>query len=99
MQDFEQSPTIYRVPLAYKDKVYAFYFPIKNELDDKSQQDLHIMTKEMDERAVNYDYMWHEGNYACDCNRSIFINRYCCEFTEMACGDEIKLLELTGYYL
>lgn len=42
-----------------------------------------------------YDYMWEEGNYACDCNRSLFIQRQCDNsFPEMDCGDTIKLVSL-----
>ncbi len=41
-------------------------------------------------------YMWQEGNYACDCNRSLFIHRQCDKkFPEMECGQEIEMLYLT----
>jgi hypothetical protein len=44
-------------------------------------------------------FMWEEGNYSCDCNRSLFIQEYCDENfnkgTEMECGDSIKLVSLT----
>ena len=44
-------------------------------------------------------YMYEEGNYACDCNRSLFIERHCNdEFQEMGCGDEIKLVSLKIRY-
>jgi hypothetical protein len=37
-------------------------------------------------------YMWKEGNYSCDCNRSLFLNR---EYPEVVvaeeCGDTIKM--------
>jgi hypothetical protein len=40
------------------------------------------------------EFIWTEGNYACDCNRSLFIQRYCNpEFPELPCGDAIDLIE------
>ena len=33
------------------------------------------------------EYMWTEGNYACDCNRSLFLGLV----PEWNCGDAIKL--------
>ena len=41
------------------------------------------------------DFMFTDGNYACDCNKSIFIKQYCDKnFLKMKCGDEIALIEL-----
>jgi hypothetical protein len=40
-------------------------------------------------------FMVEEGNYSCDCNRSAHIAAKYPEFTEMNCGDEIKLRNLT----
>ncbi len=38
-------------------------------------------------------FIWEDGNYACDCNRSQFIQEQCDEnFQELSCGHEIKLL-------
>lgn len=43
------------------------------------------------------DYMYREGNYACDCNKSLFIHNYCdVSFAEMPCGDSIELVSLKG---
>lgn len=37
-------------------------------------------------------FMFHEGNYGCDCNRSTFIRRDVDNnFPELNCGDEIKV--------
>ncbi len=37
-------------------------------------------------------FMFHDGNYACDCNRSLFLSRkYGVE--EKDCGNEIKLID------
>lgn len=40
-------------------------------------------------------WMFLEGNYCCDCNRSLFISREYGEdaIPELECGDEIKLKE------
>ena len=41
-------------------------------------------------------YMYEEGNYDCDCNRSLFIGRHCDDsFPQMECGEEIELISLT----
>jgi hypothetical protein len=41
------------------------------------------------------EFMFSDGNYACDCNRSVFIQRYCePSFPEMDCGNKIELLGL-----
>jgi hypothetical protein len=46
------------------------------------------------------EYMFSEGNYACDCNRSGFIARYCdTEFPRHDCGDQIAVVELNVVYL
>lgn len=45
-------------------------------------------------------FMFEEGNYSCDCNKSLFINRHCDDkFKELDCGDEIELIELDIKYL
>lgn len=46
-------------------------------------------------------FMFEDGNYACDCNRSIFIRQEYGENTipELDCGDEIKLSEYHFEYL
>jgi hypothetical protein len=39
------------------------------------------------------EFMWTEGNFGCDCNKSLFIQDQCDEsFPDMECGDEIKLI-------
>lgn len=37
------------------------------------------------------EYMFMDGNYSCDCNRSIFIRELHPQFKEMDCGCKIKL--------
>ncbi len=38
-------------------------------------------------------FIWVEGNYACDCNRSQFIQEQITDsFPSLPCGDEIKLI-------
>lgn len=43
-------------------------------------------------------YIWEDGNYACDCNRSIFIQRCCDEnFPKLPCNvdeNQIKLIDI-----
>ena len=37
-------------------------------------------------------FLFEDGNYACDCNRSTLIQRHCDKnFKELSCGNEIKL--------
>lgn len=43
-------------------------------------------------------YIFEEGNYSCDCNRAIFISRYCnTRFPDMDCGDTIELVSVDKY--
>lgn len=40
-------------------------------------------------------YMWEDGNYSCDCNKGLFIQRQCDpDFPEMKCGKSIELVSL-----
>lgn len=43
----------------------------------------------------NAEFMFLEGNYSCDCNRSLFIRREYGEdaIPELKCGEEIKLVK------
>lgn len=45
--------------------------------------------------ATSAVWMFLEGNYSCDCNRSLFIAREYGEDTipDLGCGEEIKLKE------
>jgi len=41
------------------------------------------------------EFNWTEGNYSCDCNRSLFIKRQCDpDFPKMECGETIELVSL-----
>lgn len=43
----------------------------------------------------SFPYMWEEGNYGCDCNRSTFIQQQCDPaFPLMECGETIALASL-----
>jgi len=43
--------------------------------------------------SESVEFQYKENNYSCDCNRSLFIQRYCDEnFPELNCGDKIKLI-------
>jgi hypothetical protein len=39
--------------------------------------------------------LWTEGNYGCDCNKSIFIDKYCDKnFPRLKCGNTVMLVSL-----
>lgn len=49
-----------------------------------------------DTKREGVTYMFEEGNYSCDCNKSFFIKRQCdSKFKEMDCGDKIKLIKIS----
>ena len=40
----------------------------------------------------DWRFIFEEGNYSCDCNKSLFIQRQCDPlFPDMKCGDKIKM--------
>jgi hypothetical protein len=44
-------------------------------------------------------FMFYEGNYSCDCNKSLFIQRQCDEnFPFLDCGDEIEIVKFEIEY-
>lgn len=44
-------------------------------------------------------FMFHEGNYSCDCNRSIFLHERYSEVPELeACGDTINMMRFDIEY-
>ena len=36
-------------------------------------------------------YMFHDGNYSCDCNRSLFLKEAGHDIEELSCGDKIEI--------
>lgn len=45
-----------------------------------------------DHTEEGVEFIFTDGNYACDCNRSVFIRTQCDPtFPDMDCGDEIKM--------
>lgn len=38
-------------------------------------------------------YMFNDGNYACDCNRSLFLKRNGVEIQELECGHTIEMID------
>jgi len=40
-----------------------------------------------------FEFMWKEGNYACDCNRSLLIRRTGYQFPEMKYGHAIEMVD------
>ena len=70
--------------LKYKEKNYV----IKVMFDKLDEED----TIDAD---GGIDYMFKEGNYSCDCNKSSFIQEQCDKsFPDMNCGDKIELVHL-----
>ena len=45
--------------------------------------------------ADSAEYMFMDGNYSCDCNKSLFLHSIHPEIPEMDCGDEIILKNFT----
>lgn len=44
-------------------------------------------------------FMYYDGNYSCDCNKSIFINReHGNIINELECGDKIKIKDFEVFY-
>jgi hypothetical protein len=56
--------------------------------------------RHVDEYPWQGDYIWSEGNYACDCNRHLFFERaaghepYDDEDYEGKCGDEAYVIRI-----
>jgi hypothetical protein len=44
-------------------------------------------------------YMFEDGNYSCDCNRSLFLSRIGVDIEELNCGDTIQMENLQINYL
>ena len=40
------------------------------------------------------DFMWTDGNYACDCNRSILAREASADWPELSCGNEIEVVSI-----
>ena len=75
---FEKKKT--RIVLKYKDKEYVL-------------EEENWMSKDEYTNEWNW-YIWEEGNYSCDCNRSLFLHRKYPEFSEFEhCGNEIELVD------
>ena len=79
--------------LSHKDTIALVTLEYKDQIFNYEDN----FGKEFPEDVVRFQY--EENNYSCDCNRSLFIQRYCDEsFPEMNCGDEIKLLNIEVVY-
>lgn len=75
-----------KIILKYHDKTYE----INDECNSYSDNDESDYTNE----DCIYD-LWTDGNYSCDCNKSLFIQRQCDkQFPLLKCGDEIKLVAI-----
>ena len=64
---------------------------IRIELEFKGKK--YSVQDELENANDGLPYIWAEGNYSCDCNRALFIQRQCDpEFPDMLCDETIKLL-------
>lgn len=77
---------IAEVVLRYQGKEYAYRHHFAGDRDG-------------DYPWASVEYMYREGNYSCDCNRSTFIQRddmgNVPDFPDLDCGDAIALVSLT----
>jgi len=72
-----------RVPYTYIVRVWLHYNGVTYSYED-AFEDAHMA-----------EYQYTDGNYGCDCNRSLFIARHCDpDFPDMECGETIELLRL-----
>jgi hypothetical protein len=75
--------TQYAITFAYEDKEYIYPDTFNYEgWDEYRNADYQVI------------YMYTEGNYSCDCNRSDFIAQREEGFPEMDCGDSITLVSI-----
>lgn len=78
----DQSEHKFIITLQYRNKRYSYWDKFKAW--DEGRSAPHVA-----------EYMYDEGNYGCDCNRSSFIGNYCdTRFPEMRCGNKIKLISI-----
>lgn len=73
-------------------------FPVKNP-EQVSFIKLMLPASELptntpDENWRLTEYMWMEGNYSCDCNKSLFAMQQGFPISELPCGDTVKLISL-----
>lgn len=55
----------------------------------------HYIWVQPDDYEGQWEYIYREGNYSCDCNKSLFIQRQCDpSFPDMTCGHKIKMTSL-----
>ena len=74
-----------RVVLKYQTTAYVVF------------DDLYVFQEDNnDDEAFSHTLsMWEDGNYSCDCNKSLFIQRqHKKDLAEMPCGETIELLEI-----
>jgi hypothetical protein len=77
---------IFTITLEYQGEQYTY----QHEITSSERQKAENWTDE-----VLAEYLYEEGNYACDCNRSDFIAEHCDKnFPELECGDTVNLISL-----
>lgn len=68
-----------KIELKYKDNLYVVQDDFPHEVSEKGE----------------VPFIWEDGNFSCDCNRSLFIQQDCDPtFEELPCGEEIKLMRI-----
>lgn len=72
-----------RVTLKYKDQVINWEEPIYELPGETAAENWH-----------RTQYMWNDGNYSCDCNKTMFARQRGFDWPELECGDEVELVSL-----
>ena len=74
--------TKFEIKLKYKNKIYKI-------------KDIWKQKFGWDSELEGVTYMYEDGNYSCDCNRSLFIRQQCDNnFIGLDCGDQIQLISI-----
>jgi len=75
--------TYHRTPYTYIVRVHLRYNGVTYSYED-AFEDAHMA-----------QYQYTDGNYGCDCNKSLFIQRHCDpDFPDRGCGERIELVAL-----
>lgn len=81
-EDFIKIPDAIRAVYKYDSKEYV------------TIHDDYIFDQPLD-YPEQWEYIYREGNYSCDCNKSLFIQQQCDpNFPEMTCGEKIEMVSL-----
>lgn len=78
--------------MSHKDTIALIDFKYNNEIYSIEYN----FGKEYEEESARF--MFYDGNYSCDCNRSLFINKKYENFPDMSCGDNIEMVSFRIEY-